>query len=411
MKRKKIMAGLLAAIVGLSSNAAVFAAEEVTLSVFDAQAYGIEEYGQIVDEFEEAHPGLTVEEQHAANDSATLLASRVNADDIPDIFVVESGSYAALYYEYAYDWSEDTEILGLFREDALAMGMDEDGSIKGLPWSYANMGLLYNKDCFEKAGITELPTTIEELEATCEKLSAAGITPIALAAKDLWVLTQLATHFMIDKELDADGTTAALKSGELTFADLPHWENFIKFLDLAVKYGPDKPLEVDWETSEAMLASGEAAIIHMGDWCQAVLDGFNADANLAFLPVPVGDGEEDTTVLSCCNWVYLVNKDSENLELAKEYVQYILTSEKGLQWTCEVVGAAPAAICEMEVTGDLANDANAYITAGRTNGWIHPIAPFDYSDICAPAVQAYMLGDMSAEDMTQTFQDCFTSGE
>lgn len=408
MKRTRMIAGLMATAVVLSSGSMVFAEEKITLSVFDAQAYGIEEYGQIVDEFEAAHPGLVVDEQHAANDSTALLKSRINAGDIPDVFVVESGSSAALYYEFAYDWSEDTDVLALFREDAIKMGMDENGNVKGLPWSYANMGLLYNKDCFEKAGITELPTTIEELEAACEKLSESGITPIALAAKDLWVLTQLATHFMIDKELDADGTNAALMSGELTFADLPHWENFIKFLDLAVKYGPEKPLEVDWETSEALLASGEAAIIHMGDWCQAVLDDFNPDANLAFLPVPVGDNEEDTTVLSCCNWVYLVNKDSENLELAKEYVQYILASDAGTSWTCEVVGAAPAAICDKTVTGDLANDANTYIAAGKTNGWIHTIAPFTYTDMCAPAVQAYMLGDISAEELTQTFQDCFT---
>ena len=76
---------------------------------------------------------------------------------------------------------------------------------------------------------------------------------------------QLATHFIIDKELGAEGTNEALKSGELTFADLPHWENLFKFLDLAMEYGPDKPLEVDWETSENMLANGDAAMIHMGD--------------------------------------------------------------------------------------------------------------------------------------------------
>ena len=115
-------------------------------------------------------------------------------------------------------------------------------------------------------------------------LKDAGITPFALASKETWVLGQVATHFMIDKDKTAAETVDAIKSGETSFADMPNWENLYKFLDLAVEYGPDKPLEVDWETSENMLANGEAAMIHMGDWCQSTLDSFNPDANLAFLP-------------------------------------------------------------------------------------------------------------------------------
>lgn len=381
--------------------------EDVVLRVFDSQAYGLDEYGAVVDAFEIEHPGVTVEVQHAANDGNTLLQARVNSNDVPDVFAVETGTSAKLYYEYAYDWSNDTDVTGLFLKDALKTGMDEDGKIKSLPWAYANMGLLYNKECFDKAGITELPTNMDELEDACKKLDASGITPISLAAKETWVLGQLATHFMIDKTLDAEGTNDALKSGDLEFTDLPNWNNLFRFLDLAVKYGPDKPLEVDWEQSENMLANGDAAIIHMGDWCQSTLDSFNPEADLAFLPVPVGETAEDATVLSCCNWTYIVNKDSKNLELSKEYLQYILTSDMGQKWTCEGVGAAPAVKTDMEVSGKLANDANKYITAGKTNGWIHTIAPQSYAETCGPYLQAYMTGEMSQDEVTQLFQEFY----
>ncbi|NCB91359.1 MAG: extracellular solute-binding protein [Clostridia bacterium] len=384
--------------------------EEVTLQVFDAHAYGLDQYAEMVEAFEKDHPGVTVEVQHAANDSSTLLQSRVNSGDIPDVFDVESGTSAKMYYEYAYDWTEDTDVTSLFNEDALETGRDDDGKIKSLPWTYENMGILYNKDCFEKAGITELPTTIDELEEACKKLDAAGITAFALPAKETWVLGQLATHFMMDKSLDANGTAEAIKSGELTFEDMPNWNNLFKFLDLAMEYGPDKPLEIDWETSENMLANGDAAMIHMGDWCQSTLDSFNPDANLAFLPTPVGDSADDTTLLSSCNWTYIVNKDSENLELAKEYCEYILTSEMGQYWMCEGVGAVPGVKTDKEVKGTLANDAKTYIAAGETNGWIHTIAPTSYSDVCGPYIQAYMTGDMSAEEITQLFQEFWTAG-
>lgn len=384
--------------------------EDVVLSVFDFQAYGLEEYAEVVKAFEKDHPGVTVEVQHAANDGTTLLQSRVNSGDVPDVFAVEAGTAASMYYDYAYDWTDDTETTKLFREDALEMGMDEEDKIKALPWSYANMGLIYNKECFEKAGIDKLPVTMDELEDVCEKLDAVGITPIALGSKETWVLGQVATHFMLDKNLGADGTNEALKNGELKFEDLPHWDNLFRFLDLAIKYGPDKPLEMDWEQSENMLANGEAAMIHMGDWCQSTLDSFNPDAQLAFLPAPVGDTEEDTTLLTCCNWVWIVNKDSENVELAKEFLLYTLTSDLGLSWTCEGVGAVSAAISDVKAQGMLANNAETYISEGKTDGWMHHIAPKGYAETCGAYLQAYLTGDMTQEEVTQLFQEFYTAG-
>ena len=66
------------------------AEENVTLNVFDAHAYGLEEYDEMVKAFEESHPGVTVDVQHAANDYDTLLQSRVNSGDTPDVFDAET---------------------------------------------------------------------------------------------------------------------------------------------------------------------------------------------------------------------------------------------------------------------------------------------------------------------------------
>lgn len=383
--------------------------EEITLTVFDAHAYGLDEYAEMVAKFEEEHPGVKIEVQHAANDSKTLLQARINSGDIPDVFDVESGTAAQAYYEYAYDWTNDTDVTNLFHEDALATGKDADGKIMSLPWTYENMGLIYNKDLFEKAGITELPTTIDELEAACIKLDEAGITAFSLASQMNWVLGQLTTHFMMDKSIDATGVADAVKSGDLKFEDMPNFKNLFRLLDLSVKYGPSKPLEVDWEISENMIANNEAAIIHMGDWCQSTLDSFNPDANLAFLPVPVGDKADDTTLLSSCNWTYIVNKDSKNLDLAKEYAEYILTSEMGQYWMCEGVGAVPAAKTDKEIKGRLANDAQKYVSDGLTNGWIHTIAPNGYSDEVGPLIQGYISGDMTQEEVTKAIQEFWIS--
>lgn len=115
--------------------------EEIVLQVFDAHAYGLDQYAEMVEAFEKEHPGVKIEVQHAANDSSTLLQSRVNSGDIPDVFDVESGTSAKKYYEYAYDWTDDTDVTSLFQEDALATGMNDEGRVMSLPWTYENMGI------------------------------------------------------------------------------------------------------------------------------------------------------------------------------------------------------------------------------------------------------------------------------
>ena len=48
------------------------------------------------------------------------------------------------------------------------------------------VGFWYNKDQFDKAGITAPPATWDEFLADVAELKDAGITPIALGGKDKW---------------------------------------------------------------------------------------------------------------------------------------------------------------------------------------------------------------------------------
>ena len=104
-----------------------------------------------------------------------------------------------------------------------------------------------------------------------------------------------------------------------------------------------------------------------------------------------------------------MNKDSKNLDLAKEYLEYILTSDEGIKWMAEGVGAVPATKTTVEVKGALANDAASYVSDGKTNGWIHTIEPNGYTDAVAPDLQAYMSGDMTAEEVTEDFQNAWVT--
>ncbi|MGO4781226.1 extracellular solute-binding protein, partial [Lysobacter sp. 2RAB21] len=70
--------------------------------------------------------------------------------------------------------------------DAAYSASSLDDKIYAMPVAVLPGGLFYSQDLFDQAGITENPTTLDELETATEQLKAAGIDPVALGAKDAW---------------------------------------------------------------------------------------------------------------------------------------------------------------------------------------------------------------------------------
>ena len=413
---KKVLAALLCAALAVSAAAcsgdttsssapeassaggtSSEAPKDITLTVLDANGYGLEEYDKLVKEFEDAHPGVTIEVQHAADNHVEVMGTKINAGETPDIFTMQVGSQASGYYEYAYDFKGDP-ILSKFYEDAVTSVTDEEGHVYGLPWNYENMALIYNVELFEKAGINELPRTLSELEDVCKKLKEKGITPFANGNMDTWVLSHVGGHFIATQNADPRDTVKALTDGSLTFEGMDKFKNLFTFVDMMIEYGPDKPMEIGWEESENMLANGQAAMIHMGDWCEAALLEFNPKAKFAFMPLPTSDKAEDAYVMSNISWQYMVNKDSENLDMAKEFVTFLLTGDSAMKWVAETLGVVSATKGDFDVKGTLAAAASEYIAKGETRPWNHTLWPNGYNEKFGAAIQGYMLKQANAQD-------------
>lgn len=56
--------------------------------------------------------------------------------------------------------------------------VDADGHYYSLTWGGGSLGIVYNKELFEKAGIEETPRTTDELAVVCDKLLENGTTPL-----------------------------------------------------------------------------------------------------------------------------------------------------------------------------------------------------------------------------------------
>lgn len=374
------------------------------ISILTAMAYGTEELDKVIESFKANNPGVEVDIQHVPNGNEQALSSRVNSGDVPDIFLSQTGSAVASYYEYAYDFTNDP-IVSKFKESAIEISKNSDGKLLSLPWTYESMAFIVNKKIMDEAGITEMPKTIKELDEICQKIEAKGYDAFASGLKETWVLSHIGSHFIAGENENPQDTIKQLNDGTLTFQNMKHFNGTFDVLDLMIKYGPEKPMEVDWELSENKLSNAQAGIIHMGDWCEATLVKFNPDVEVAFMPVPIGNDGANPTFLSSISWQLVLHKDSKNLEKAKELMEYMLTSEEGIAWMTKGVRAVPAAKTDALPEGMLANSAVEYINSGKSLAWNHVLWPNGFNPRFGATMQSYLIGEMDREEVLKTLDN------
>ena len=111
-----------------------------------------------------------------------------------------------------------------------------DEKVYGYPANYEYLGVFYNKDLFEKAGIADVPTTPDEFKEACRKLKDAGIQPIAATWKESWtlkhLLSMLVSPFVAE---DEEGFVNGLNDGSQTFNQ--EWmTQVLDFADIIKEY-------------------------------------------------------------------------------------------------------------------------------------------------------------------------------
>lgn len=155
----------------------------------------------VVRRFQEKNPGVKVEMQYLENEAykakvPTLLQSR----DRPHIMYSWAGGVLKAQVE-AGALADITAGVGSFK-DNLAPGAVQafvvGGKLYGLPYNVSQVGFMYNKDLFAKAGVdgTAIKSWDDFLGAV-KKIKAAGITPISVGGQDKWPVHFYWTHLAV----------------------------------------------------------------------------------------------------------------------------------------------------------------------------------------------------------------------
>ncbi|MFD2671365.1 ABC transporter substrate-binding protein [Marinicrinis sediminis] len=391
-----------------NANSGGDAGEEKTLKIMQFKVEIADQLAALARQYEEENPGVKIEIETVGGgaDYGAALRAKFNSGDKPDIF--NNGGFADLdlWLEHLEDLSNEPWVNDLV--DAAKPPMTKDGKLYGQALNLEGYGYIYNKDLFEEAGITELPKTIDELNAVAQQLQDAGITPFMNGYGEWWVLGNHFTNIGF-AYTDADKLVEDLNAGSTTFKDTESFQQWMDLVDTTIKYSQQNPIQTDYNTQVTEFALGEAAMMQQGNWTQVQLLETNPDLNVGFLPMPINndaDAMDKLPVGVPNNWV--VWKESPVKDVAKDFLNWMVTSDAGKKTIVEEFKFIPAfksIEADEAILGQLASDIITYANAGKTISWNW----FKYpggeatSKPMGEMMQAYIAGEVTRDQLLENF--------
>ena len=324
---------LLAAALVVLCTALAAGQGKVTLKLFFYSPELTDQYNDMARAYQ-ADTGNTLDITVNQADYVTLLRSKLNSGDIPDVFMSSAYADNATYKDYVYDLTNE-DFMKMLEPSALS-GVTVKGRIIGYPFLVQSHSFIYNKQVFADAGITTLPRTIPEYEAVAKKLQAKGIQPFATGFKEWWVLPQTAWQVLAPIRDSFGGDYAnfvdKLNDGSLKFKSIREMNTVFDVLDMIKKYGGPKPMESDFNDQCSLLATGKVGMIHQGNWAEGSILKTNPDAKIGFLLGPVGNSAAKAGIMYDSNQTIRVAKDGPNVKAALAWLRWLTTSDYGKKW-------------------------------------------------------------------------------
>lgn len=375
------------------------------LTVFHFKVNIDKEFQELLNVYNEQHPDVNVRQEviGGSTDWRALLKTRFAGGEGPDIFVVEGLSQLETWKNQVVDLSGEPWAEKAF-ETAKAGAM-LDGKLLAMPYNIEGYGLVYNKDIFKQLNI-EPPKTLSELREAARTLKEAGYIPFATGFGEWWVIGIHLMNVAFAHQPDQDAFLQGLNDGSAHFADNPVFQQFKDLFDTIIEYGDPNPLTNDYNTQVSLFATGKAAMMQQGNWMEPQVFEINPDMNMGLLPIPINDDAEAMDKLHVgvpFNWV--INKDSKNIDEAKQFLNWLVTDETAQSYMTEKFLFIPAYNhIEADNLKGLSQDVMNYSKAGKTLPWVFPKWPEGVDNQFSSAMQGYVGKQNSYEEMLKQIQ-------
>jgi multiple sugar transport system substrate-binding protein len=365
--------GVAVLVAGCSSGSAGAPSGDYEAAASDLKAkitYGVWDQTQVdaidanIAEFNKQYPDIDVNVNVTPWDSYwPKLQTQASSNTLPDLFWMNGPNFQT------YGAADKLEpITGEVKADAIDPANYPDALNDlytiddvqyGVPKDYDTIGLWYNKDIFERAGV-QLPTddwTWDDFD------SAASAISTALAGDGIYgaaggmdgQTTYYNTIFQAGGEVISDDGTESGFDSEASQAGLQFWTDLIDSgASPSIQQLSDTPA-IQWFTS------GKLGMLWSGSWSRtAVADSEFADV-IDVAPLPQGE-EQATVIHGVSNVVAASSKNKQ----AAQALQVFLASKQAQQQQGDMGAVIPAFTGTQQAFVDSAPNVNLQVFVDAT---------------------------------------------
>jgi multiple sugar transport system substrate-binding protein len=234
--------------------------------------------------------------------------------------------------------------------------MSVDGKQYGVPYSYYQWGMYYNKDMFDKYGLTE-PKTWDEFLAVCETLKSNGIAPITIGTKYLW--TAAGWFDYLNMRTNGLEYHIDLMDGKIPYTDAGVRKTFANWAQLIEgDYFLPNHASYSWQEAQAPMFNDEAAMYLMGNF---LTPNFPEGTNFDFFQFPMIDPSVGMFEDAPTDTVHIPAR-AKNKEDARKFLAFV--AEKKNQTTLnQVLNQLPPNKYAKSADNKFLNQGNAMLGA------------------------------------------------
>ncbi|MET1053476.1 MAG: extracellular solute-binding protein [Mycetocola sp.] len=334
-RRRATAIALVAAagVTGLVGCAPSGDSDVVTLDFFQFKGEALEDFSQIIADFEAENPDIRVVQNQVA-DADTAIRTRLVKNDVPDVITLNGNGglgqlmRAGVFHDFSGDPLLDR--INPAVQDILADIGFADGEVNALGYVNNANGVIYNQAIFDEQGI-EPPETWDEFIAVCDQLEAAGITPFYGTLADSW--TAMPSFNALGAYPAQDGFFDQLRAeGENVGpnSDVSFEKDFTEALEQQAElfsYAQDGYRGRTYDDGNAAFANGDVAMLMQGIWAINPVKGINPDIEAAIFPYPAAENPDDRMLVSGVDVTVLIGKDTPHFDEAKRFVDYLFEAK------------------------------------------------------------------------------------
>lgn len=361
---------------------------------------------------EETGNVVNVETIGGDTNASDELKKMYQADNMPDIFVIEANQAAnwdGLLADMTGEaWTNDTDY----------ELVDEKMGVIGFPYTVEATALAYNAEILEKAGVDPASLTSPAAwTAAVEKIDGMK-DELGLTAVFGWCAEPANLGWSSGTHVFAQYLDAGLAQDDTTYIDLlndggkideARMQNFAAFVGMMNQYS-DPALLVDgtYDNQVAGFAAGKYAFVTQGNWING---GVTSSADytgwaMGFAPYAFEDGID--TIIAGPPSYWTVYSDG-NVDAAKAFLQWvsddsaqdILVNQAGL--------ISPFNDCAYKAADPFAESIMGYMAAGKTSGWHTMLKKDGLQNVTCQVFADYAKGTMDQDAFVKTMAQVISS--